>query len=52
MDMGNDILMAEEFWDFIGGQGTFDILLSIIELVGEEIRKEKSALISNPNTLF
>jgi len=42
MDMGIEILMAEEFWDFIGGSGTFDILLAIIEEVGNELRAEKS----------
>ncbi|MGA7194639.1 MAG: TdeIII family type II restriction endonuclease [Anaerolineales bacterium] len=42
MDMSEDILMADEFWDYIGGKGTFDNLLSIIEDVGTEIRKEKS----------
>ena len=42
MDMGIEILMAEEFWDFIGGSGTFDILLAIIENVGNEIRADKS----------
>jgi hypothetical protein len=42
MDMGIEILMAEEFWDFIGGPGTFDTLLAIIENVGNELRSEKS----------
>ena len=35
------MLMAEEFWDYIGGRGTFDSLLSIIEDVNDQIRKEK-----------
>jgi type II restriction enzyme len=41
MDMAEDVLMAEEFWDTIGGEGTFDEMLTIIEDVGDEIRKEK-----------
>lgn len=32
--------MAEEFWDKIGGEGTFRQLLSIIETVGNEVRRE------------
>jgi type II restriction enzyme len=42
MDMGIEILMAEEFWDFIGGEGTFNTLLAVIEEVGNELRAEKS----------
>ncbi len=42
MDMHAEVLMAEEFWDKIGGSGTFAELLSIIDLVGNEIREEKA----------
>lgn len=42
MDMSSEVLMAGEFWDTIGGKGTFNKLLLIIEDVGEEIRKEKT----------
>ena len=38
MDLQNDVLIAEEFWDEIGGEGTFDQMLAIIEGVGNEIR--------------
>lgn len=38
MDISNDVLMGDEFWDFIGGPGTFTSILEIIERVGEEIR--------------
>jgi len=41
MDMSREVLMAEEFWDYLGGSGTFDMLLEIIEKVGEEIRANK-----------
>lgn len=34
--------MADEFWDTIGGQGTFAELLTLIDLVGSEIREEKA----------
>jgi hypothetical protein len=42
MDMQTEVLMAEEFWDTIGGNGTFDALLEIIESVGIEIKEEKA----------
>lgn len=40
MDMQREVLMGEEFWDKIGGEGTFRQLLSIIETVGNEVRRE------------
>lgn len=42
MDMQTEVLMAEEFWDTIGGIGTFAALLSVIDTVGNEIREEKN----------
>lgn len=41
MDMREDVLMGDEFWDYIGGVGTFEKIIDIIEDVGEEIREEK-----------
>ena len=41
MDLQNEVLMAGEFWDEIGGAGTFDQMLEVIEKVGEDLRKEK-----------
>lgn len=38
MDISNDVLMGDEFWDYIGGPGTFTTILGIIEIVGNEIR--------------
>ena len=43
MDMQAEVLMAEEFWDAIGGDGAFAELLSIIDLVGDEIRNKKAS---------
>jgi hypothetical protein len=40
MDMDAEVLMAEEFWDTIGGRGTFEELLTTVEAVGEEVRAE------------
>ncbi len=42
MDMEAEVLMADEFWDTIGGQGTFAELLSIVDSVGSEIREAKA----------
>lgn len=42
MDMDREVLIGEEFWDKIGGSGTFNTLLSIIDIVGAEIKEEKS----------
>ncbi|MBI3739137.1 MAG: TdeIII family type II restriction endonuclease [Chloroflexi bacterium] len=41
MDLRDEVLMAGEFWDEIGGKGTFDQLLEIIERVGNDLREEK-----------
>ena len=40
MDLQVEVLMGEEFWDEIGGHGTFAEILEIIEQVGNEIQKE------------
>ena len=37
MDMDNQVLMGQEMWDFIGGPGTFDELLGIIDDVHQEL---------------
>ncbi|HKZ71374.1 MAG TPA: TdeIII family type II restriction endonuclease [Anaerolineales bacterium] len=42
MDMQAEVLIADEFWDTIGGKGTFADLLEIIETVGDELRVEKT----------
>jgi hypothetical protein len=36
LDMKNQILLEDEFWDIVGGKGTFAELLSIYREVGEE----------------
>ena len=40
MDLEAEVLMGEEFWDAIGGNGTFSQLLTIIDSVGNEIQQE------------
>ena len=36
LDMEQQVLIGEEFWDLIGGQGTYDELLDIYREVGRE----------------
>ena len=40
LDLPNELKVAEEFWDFLGGEGTYEILLDIFERVGIELRPE------------
>ncbi len=38
MDIEREVLIGEEMWDKIGGKGTFDELLKILEEVKEEMK--------------
>lgn len=40
LDLPNELKVAEEFWDFLGGEGTYEVLLNIFERVGIELRSE------------
>lgn len=40
LDLENELKVAEEFWDFIGGEGTYESLLKCFEDVGFEMREE------------
>src|SRR3972149_1215593 len=40
LDLNNELKVAEEFWDFLGGLGTYHQLLDIFERVGIELRPE------------
>ena len=40
MDAGNDFLVGDEYWDFIGGKGTFPELLEIFDEVGKEFKDQ------------
>jgi type II restriction enzyme len=40
LDLKNELYVAEEFWDFLGGGGAFEDLLAIFERVGIELRPE------------
>lgn len=40
LDLENELKVAEEFWDFLGGAGAYTDLLAIFEQVGIELREE------------
>jgi type II restriction enzyme len=40
LDLQNELKVAEEFWDFLGGTGTYQDLLDCFERVGIELRPE------------
>ncbi len=40
LDLENELKVAIEFWDFIGGEGAYQDLLDIFERIGIELRPE------------
>jgi hypothetical protein len=42
-DLPNELKVAEEFWDFVGGRGAYEELLQIFENVGTQLRPEIDA---------
>jgi len=40
LDIDKELKVAEEFWDFLGGKGTYQNLLDCFERVGIELRGE------------
>lgn len=40
LDLKNELKVADEFWDFLGGRGAFQHLLDCFERVGVELRPE------------
>jgi type II restriction enzyme len=40
LDLEQELKVAEEFWDFLGGEGSYNQLLDIFERVGIELRSE------------
>ncbi|MCL1892972.1 MAG: TdeIII family type II restriction endonuclease [Holophagaceae bacterium] len=43
LDMKNELKVAEEFWNFLGGDGAYDDLLDCFEEAGIELRPEIDA---------
>ncbi len=40
LDLPNELKVAAEFWDFVGGEGAYQDLLNIFERIGIELRPE------------
>lgn len=40
LDLDNELKVADEFWDFLGGKNTYNDLLNCFERVGVELREE------------
>jgi len=38
LDRGKEFLVGEEYWDFLGGENTFDELLGLFDAVGREFK--------------
>ena len=40
MDLKEEVLMGEEMWDKLGGKGTYDELINVVDKAGEAKRRE------------
>ena len=40
LDLSQELLVAEEFWDFLGGVGAYNELLGCFERAGVALRHE------------
>lgn len=40
LDLNNELMVADEFWNFLGGEGAYKELLNCFERVGIELRSE------------
>ena len=40
LDLEHELKVADEFWNFLGGEGTYQNLLGCFERVGLELRDE------------
>lgn len=49
LDDKHELKVAEEFWDFLGGQGSYKELLDCFEIAGIELRPEIDAYFSKFN---
>lgn len=50
LDLPHELKVAEEFWDFLGGNGSYEELLNCFERVGIELRDEVDRYFGNFNT--
>lgn len=49
LDLDNELKVAEEFWNFLGGHGVYNDLLDIFERIGLELRPEIDAYFARFN---
>ncbi len=45
LEVGKEFLVGEEYWDFLGGKGTFKDIMDIFDEVGKELHKDIMAKI-------
>lgn len=50
LDLDQELKVAQEFWDFVGGDGAYEDMLDIFESVGIELRPEIDNYFSRFNT--
>ena len=49
LDLKKELKVAEEFWDFLGGEGAYSDILNCFENVGVSMRNEIDAYFSKFN---
>lgn len=52
LDLKKELMVAAEFWEFLGGRGIYDELLNCFERVGVELRPEIDEYFKNFNSKF
>ena len=50
LDLTNELKVAEQFWDFLGGHGAYNDLLDCFEKSGQELRPEIDSYFAKFNT--
>ncbi len=48
--IGKDLLVGKEFWDFLGGNNTYEELLTLFSEIGDEIKDSLEATIENKHS--
>ena len=52
LDLNEELKVADEFWDFICGNGTYNELLRCFEEVGSEMREEIDTYFERFRSIF
>jgi type II restriction enzyme len=47
LDLDNELIVGKKFWDFLGGEGSYEELLDCFEEVGIDMRDEIDNYFSN-----